>query len=627
MSTHGLLLPLYRGSVAEARRRAGSPALVAMALVRNEGDIVAAWLAHAAALFDFVYLVDHRSTDGTREFLLEQAGLRDNLALFSFDGLGYLQAELTDELARTAAAEWPDAWLFALDADEFVGMPSKAALVDKVSGIADDRALRLHWRNCVPLSVSEDTLFRPRAGCMIPPYRSVYSKLAMHAAAYRDRGYRYDQGNHEIRRADGELVPETLRVEIGDLFHVPLRSLDHLALKCVQGCLAYHALPVERRDLSQGIHWRQMVEDVTRAGSLSADRLREFAASYGGFGDPNFRKGRGVYDLIRSGWTCEPLPVALDPRIPAMDRKQSFAGLIAATLHEAPRYLQAFLTAVRRGTSPEVELVSRVLACSASNRRFEALGPGDDEPVAETELLSRVLHGSSVTQESPTPSAWAEHVPFLFFAIDLLQPRRFVELGSHQGNSFFAACQAGKALPQPMECVAIDTWEGDEHAGAYEEHIFRDFSFILQREYGSVGRYIRKTFNAASGQFAPGSIDLLHIDGLHTYEAVAEDYRTWLPKMSERGLILFHDTRVFERGFGVWRLWDEIKDQFPSFELTHGYGLGVLAVGCQPSARVTQLMKLMASPELGGGLRDFFASAGRFATSRVAVEMGSALAA
>ena len=45
---------------------------------------------------------------------------------------------------------------------------------------------------------------------------------------------------------------------------------------------------------------------------------------------------------------------------------------------------------------------------------------------------------------------------------------------------------------------------------------------------------------------------------------MVEDYRSWIPKLSDRAIVLFHDTRVRERNFGVWRLWSEIASTGPS---------------------------------------------------------------
>tara|TARA_A100001011_G_C13728696_1_gene602595 strand:+ start:62 stop:553 length:492 start_codon:yes stop_codon:yes gene_type:complete len=84
-------------------------------------------------------------------------------------------------------------------------------------------------------------------------------------------------------------------------------------------------------------------------------------------------------------------------------------------------------------------------------------------------------------------------------------------------------------------------------------------------------------FSEALRKFDENSIDLLHIDGFHSYEAVSGDFNTWYPKLSTKAVVLFHDTHEFQPKFGVHRFWAEIKNKYPEqcFEFEHSHGLGV----------------------------------------------------
>jgi hypothetical protein len=100
-----------------------------------------------------------------------------------------------------------------------------------------------------------------------------------------------------------------------------------------------------------------------------------------------------------------------------------------------------------------------------------------------------------------------------------------------------------------------------------------------------------------------GLLDLLHLDGLHTYDVVKHDFVSWVPKFSRGGVaLLLHDINVHQADFGVWRLWQELPKQYPHFEFHHCFGLGVLSVGTEPPEAIAELGALTHSQE-GATLR------------------------
>ena len=206
-----------------------------------------------------------------------------------------------------------------------------------------------------------------------------------------------------------------------------------------------------------------------------------------------------------------------------------------------------------------------------------------------------------------TQSAWHGHVPFAHWLVAACRPRVLVELGTHAGVSYAAFCQAVQRCGLPTVCTAIDSWAGDDHAGAYSEDVYATLKAFHDPRFAGFSRLLRTTFDAAAGDVADGSIDLLHIDGFHSYEAVSHDFQTWRPKLSDRAVVLFHDTNVRVRDFGVWRFWEEIRDSgIGSLEFLHAFGLGVLLVG--PNAP-DSLRDLCAAPP--DDIRRIFAAAGQ----------------
>lgn len=215
-------------------------------------------------------------------------------------------------------------------------------------------------------------------------------------------------------------------------------------------------------------------------------------------------------------------------------------------------------------------------------------------------------------------STWIDHICFAYDLVAAIRPKLIVELGVYNGLSYFTFCQS--MVENDIDGVAygIDCWEGDEHTDAYDDSIYEDCAEHARDFYRGMTYLLRMFFNDALQHFNDDSLDLLHIDGLHTYEAVSEDFDNWYPKVKPGGIVLFHDVMAKIKDFGAWKFFEELEQKHEeTFKFNHGFGLGVLRKpGGEREPHPLLDMMFSGDEETEKRLRQFYVHAGLYLEAR-----------
>ncbi len=171
---------------------------------------------------------------------------------------------------------------------------------------------------------------------------------------------------------------------------------------------------------------------------------------------------------------------------------------------------------------------------------------------------------------------WGGHRGWTYDLVRFMRPGVIAELGVHWGTSLFAFAQAVKDAELESRMIGVDTWAGDGHTGPYGPDVLEAVRTIAST-YFAKQRFelLPMTFDEALPRVPDESIDLLHIDGFHTYDAVKHDFDSWLPKLAPNGVVLLHDV-ADDTGYGSANYWKELLARYPGFNFEHSWGLGVV---------------------------------------------------
>jgi predicted O-methyltransferase YrrM len=182
-------------------------------------------------------------------------------------------------------------------------------------------------------------------------------------------------------------------------------------------------------------------------------------------------------------------------------------------------------------------------------------------------------------------SGLGDSVWVLYGLVRALRPDVCVEIGSARGKS---ACYIAMALEENNrgKLYAIDPhtttdWNDTQTVDSFS---------IIQRNLHFVGvsprvELIRKLSPDAASSWNQ-KIDLLFVDGDHSYEGVRQDWELFRPHMSKFGVVAFHDTawevaavdeNIRRSDMGVPRLVDELRQEgYPVITLPNDCGLSIV---------------------------------------------------
>ena len=209
-----------------------------VSMVRNEADIIEPFVRHNLTILDGLAIVDHGSYDATLSILDRLVRERLPLVVYENDMPGYLQEHITTSAVRRTLADKAADFVFPLDADEFLKVPSRAELERGLRAIPPRMHGLLRWLTYVPRfdGRDPDPVALLRGSRRLATARHIFHKaiVSRHLLATPDA--LLSEGNHYVApRAHApahESGPHArMREHVAAIAHVPIRSAAQLVAK------------------------------------------------------------------------------------------------------------------------------------------------------------------------------------------------------------------------------------------------------------------------------------------------------------------------------------------------------------------------------------------------------------
>jgi predicted O-methyltransferase YrrM len=164
-----------------------------------------------------------------------------------------------------------------------------------------------------------------------------------------------------------------------------------------------------------------------------------------------------------------------------------------------------------------------------------------------------------------TPCQIRSEATALLSKVAELKPKRVMELGTGKGGNLFLL---SRASPEDAKIISLDMRGGPYGAGypSWKILLLQSFKHGDQEMIlVDADSHNIETRDKIRSILNNEKLDVLFIDGDHTYEGVKKDFELYSPFVRSGGLIAFHDivdARKLDPTCNVNLFWNEIKDNY-----------------------------------------------------------------
>ena len=251
--------------------------IITFSVIRNESDIIEAFVRHHTAFVERMVIVDHRSRDNSWEILksLKAEGLPIDIRRFT--DFTYDQSRIFMETVREISkSESPD-WMIALDADEFLIAVGGRDINSILETETQKKVLKIPWRCYVPRpedDVNEKNVLK-RIAHRRTKEDPQWWKIALPGRILKEVADIW-LGTHDAYSHGQPLSAETSRNLA--LAHFPVRSAEQLSFKAVVGWIATRHFYWKHGTVNG--HWKYIYDLLTEKGLFTPDDLKKIALEY-----------------------------------------------------------------------------------------------------------------------------------------------------------------------------------------------------------------------------------------------------------------------------------------------------------------------------------------------------------